>query len=454
MGPKQLRRRLQKHSLTFTPSRILLTGFALPLLIGAVLLALPAAAASGRPIAFVDAVFTAASAVSVTGLVVLDTGSDFTLFGQLVILFLIQLGGLGFMTYGVVIAVLVGRRIGLKDRLLLQQSTGALSTQGVVRLSLAIAFIALLIESAGALVLTLRWSGEMGLGQAAYYGAFHAISAFNNAGFALWPDSLTGYAGDPVVNVVICGLFIAGGLGFLVILELWRSRSWRKLSLHARVVLATSGLLCCAGFAGILLIEVFNPETLGGMSWNDRLWTAFFQGVVTRTAGFNSIDVASMMTASQFFMIFLMFIGASSGSTGGGIKTTTFAVLVATLRATIRGRSDVQLMNRRLPVSMIMRALAVTVVSLGIVLTSAFLLTITEHSQQKDFMEVLFEATSAFGTVGMSMGLTADLSPVGKWIVILTMYIGRLGPLTLAFALYRHQVDAKFRLPEEKVMIG
>ncbi|SFF34558.1 trk system potassium uptake protein TrkH [Paenibacillus algorifonticola] len=437
-----------------TSSRIILLSFAIPILLGAILLVLPVSSSNGSSVGWLDALFTSTSAVCVTGLVVVDTGTAYSLFGQIVIMCLIQIGGLGFMTYSVLVAVVLGKKIGLKDRLLIQQSTNALSTRGVVRLSLGILAAALVIEAFGSIFLTIRWMGDMDFITAFYYGMFHSISSFNNAGFALWPDSLSRYVGDPLINGVITLLFIFGGLGFTVIIDLWKNRSWRKLSLHSKIVLSTSGILCVAGFLVIVMIEWFNPATFGSLTWSERIWAGYFQGVVTRTAGFNTIDIASMMTASQFFMIFLMFIGASSGSTGGGIKTTTFVVLLLTLISIVKGKQDVQIMHRRISQSIVMRALAVMVISVIVVIAATLLLTLSEHSLQKDFMEVLFEVTSAFGTVGLSMGMTPELSTLGKLIIILTMFIGRLGPLTLAFALSQKHSREKFRYPEEKVLIG
>ncbi|BFH68987.1 MAG: TrkH family potassium uptake protein [Paenibacillus dendritiformis] len=438
----------------YTSPRIIMIGFAGIIFIGAILLALPVSASSGISIGFLDALFTSTSAVCVTGLAVLDTGTDFSLFGQIVLMALIQIGGLGFMTFGVLVAILLGKKISLKERLLIQQSTNSISMQGVVRLSLGIFTTAFIIEACAATLLAARWSSEMGLKRAIYYGIFHSISSFNNAGFALWSDSLSRYVGDPLVNIVITLLFILGGIGFVVIMDIWNKRRWRTLSLNTKVVLITTGLLSLAGFLFVFVIECFNPRTFGDLSWSERLWAGYFQGVVPRTAGFNTIDIGGMMTASQLFIIFLMFIGASSGSTGGGIKTSTFAVLYLSVAMIVKGKGDLNILKRRLPHELILRALAVIVVSLSIVLTSTFLLTLTEHSLQKDFMEVLFEATSAFGTVGLSMGLTSELSPLGKTIIIMTMYIGRLGPLTLFFAISQRSSKGKFRYPEERLLIG
>ncbi|WP_246239638.1 TrkH family potassium uptake protein [Paenibacillus anseongensis] len=437
-----------------TSPRIIIIGFALIILIGAVLLYFPVSAANGQRVSFLNALFTSTSAVCVTGLIVVDTPNAFSTFGEVVIMILIQIGGLGFMTFGVLMAIIMGKKIGLKERLLIQQSTNSSSPQGVVRLILGIFMIALIIESLGALILTLRWSNDLGAARAIYYGIFHSISAFNNAGFALWSDSLSRYVGDPTVNITIALLFILGGIGFTVVLDVYDKKSWSKLSLNTKVVLTTTVILIVLGVLVIFFIEIANPKTFGSLSLSEKLWASFFQGVVPRTAGFNTIDIASMMAASQFFMIFLMFVGASSGSTGGGIKTSTFAILVLAVLTIVRGREELQLFQRRIVQDLVLRALAVIIISLFVVLSSAFLLTLTEHKLQKDFLEILFEVTSAFGTVGMSMGLTYELSPIGKIIIMITMFIGRLGPLTLAFSFSQSIKKQPYRYVEEKLMIG
>lgn len=436
------------------PSLFIIMGFAVIILIGAILLALPIASSAGESVGFLDAFFTATSAVCVTGLVVLDTGSDYSLFGQIVIMILIQLGGLGFMTFGVTTAVLLGKKIGLRHRLLIQESTHAISGEGLVRLALSIFLISFLFESVSTIILTMRWYGEMGLPKAAYYSLFHSVSAFNNAGFSLWPDNITRYVGDPVVNLVITGLFITGGIGFTVIMDLYYKRKWQNLSLNSKIALTTSIILSVSGFIFILILESFNLKTFGDLTPGQRLWAAYFQAVTPRTAGFNTIDIGQMMVASQFLIIFLMFIGASSGSTGGGIKTNTFAILSLSLFGIFRGHSEVSVFKRTVSTEIILRSLAVILTSMVVVLITTFLLTITERSLQKDFLEVLFEATSAFGTVGLSMGLTGNLSPLGKVIIIVTMFIGRLGPLTMAYALAKKDVKVKIRYAEEKVIIG
>ncbi len=436
------------------PPFYVISGFAIVILIGAILLALPVSASSKESLNFLDSLFTATSAVCVTGLVVFDTGTVYSLFGQIVIMILIQLGGLGFMTFGVTVAVLLGKKIGLKQRLIIKESANAISRAGLVKLTLSILLITIIFEALATLILTIYWSGEMGFLKGFYFALFHSVSAFNNAGFSLWPDSLTRYVGDPVVNLVITGLIITGGIGFAVIMDICTKRRWKKLSLNSKIVLITTGLLCMAGFGFILILESFNPQTFGQFNTSERLWAAYFQAVVPRTAGYNTIDIGKMLAASQLFIIFLMFIGASSGSTGGGIKTNTFAILVVSLFAIIRGRSEATVLKRTISTGIVLRAVAVILTSMGVVLTATLLLTITEYSLQGDFLAELFEATSAFGTVGLSMGLTGNLSPMGKIIIISTMFIGRLGPLTMAYALSHKDVKVKVSYAEEKVLIG
>lgn len=436
------------------PPLFIIAGFAITILIGTILLALPISSSSGESLNLLDSLFTATSAVCVTGLVVFDTGTDYSLFGQIIIIILIQLGGLGFMTFGVTTAVLLGKKIGLKQRLLIKESTHAISSEGLVKLTLSILLITIIFEALATIILTIRWYGEMGLSKAFYFSLFHSVSAFNNAGFALWPDSLSRYVGDPVVNLVITALFITGGIGFTVIVDIYMKRKWQKLSLNSKIVLVTTGLLCIAGFLFILIIESFNSQTFGQLNIGQRLWAAFFQGVVPRTAGFNTIDIGQMAAASQLFIVFLMFIGASSGSTGGGIKTNTFAILVLSMFAIIRGRTEATVMKRTVNTEMILRSVAVILTSMGVVMAATLLLTITEHSSQRDLLKILFEATSAFGTVGLSMGLTGNLSILGKIIIILTMFIGRLGPLTMAYALSQKNDKVTVHFAEEKLLIG
>jgi len=437
-----------------SPPQLIIFVFFCLIWIGALLLLLPHASTSGQSIGLMNALFTATSAVCVNGLIVLDTGSTFTVFGQVIIMALIQIGGLGFMTLGVMVAIVLGKRIGLKQRLILQQATNSSSAQGLVKLSIYMVLIAFAFEALASVILTLRWQADMGFGQAAYYALFHSISAFNNAGFALWPDSLSSHAGDPIVNLTIILLFIMGGLGYIVVVEVFRKRSWRKLSLHSKVVLLGSGVLLAVGSLLMYLLESWNPATFGHLEGSGQVWAALFQGATPRSSGFNTVDIASMLTTSQFLLIILMFIGAASGGTGGGVKINTIVVLVLATLNTFRGQGQIHAFDRRISPDAVMRALAVVLSSLGVVLLVSLLLTISEGMLEEHFLEVLFEATSAFSTTGLSMGLTSELSPVGKVIVMLTMFAGRLGPLTLAFALAQKKRTSKIGYPEDHILIG
>ncbi|GAA0357579.1 TrkH family potassium uptake protein [Bacillus horti] len=449
-----MRRNVRTRIQEMGPPQLIMSVFALLIGIGTLLLSLPLSSASGKSVGLLDAWFTATSAVCVNGLVVVDTGSVYSTFGQVVIMMLIQIGGLGFMTLGVMVAIVLGKKIGLKQRLIIQQTTQSVSSQGLVKLSLYIAMIVFILESLATVILTLRWKDEMGLGQAAYYALFHTISAFNNAGFALWSDSLSGFLDDPVVIITIVLLFLIGGLGYIVVVDLVQKRSWRRLSLHSKIVLLASGLLLAGGFLLIFLLESWNYNTFGHLTFGERVSAAFFQGATPRSAGFNTIDIASMLTASQFVIIILMFIGAASGGTGGGIKVNTFVVLLLATLNTFRGGGQIHAFQRKINQEVVMRALAVVISSLTFVLVVALLLTITEDMLEEHFLEVLFEATSAFSTTGLSMGLTSELSPLGKVIVTLTMFAGRLGPLTLAFALARKKRSSKLGYPEDHILIG
>ena len=443
-----------KRPMSISPPRMIILTFILLIIIGTILLSLPISSVDGENISWLDAFFTATSAVCVNGLSTLDIKSSFSPFGQTVIMILIQIGGLGFMTLGVMVAIILGKRIGLSQRLLIQETIHSQTIQGVVKLSLSILVIALTFEVTATIILTLRWADEMGFGQALYYAVFHSISAFNNAGFALWSDSLSSYIHDPIVNLTIITLFVFGGLGFIVIVELFQKRSWRKFSIHTKLVLITSIILTISGFIFLFILESFNADTFGELSFGERTLAALFQSSTPRSAGFNTIDIGSMLSASQLFIILLMFIGASSGGTGGGIKTNTVVVLMLATLNTFRGGGPIHVFERRIATETVMRALAVVISSLACIFTVALLLTITEGLLEKHFLEVLFEATSAFSTTGLTMGLTSELSPTGKVIISATMFIGRLGPLTLAYALAKKKRKSKINYPEDHVLIG
>ncbi len=440
------------------PHKLLVLGFAGAVILGTILLSLPIASASGDRVSLVDAFFTATSAICVTGLTTVDTPSTWSLFGELVILFLVQIGGLGIVTATTLIALLRGKRITLPERLVVQEALGSIELSGVVRLVRYIILTTLFFEALGALVLFTRWSGILPADKALYFGVFHAVSAFNNAGFDLFSTSLLGFKEDPVVLLTISGLLILGGLGFVVINDIYRYVQARRtkiravLSLQTKLVLLLSGLLIVLPAAVIFVIEYRNPETLGPLSLGGKVLNAYFQAATARTAGYFSIPQGGLTQATLFITVLLMFIGASPGGTGGGVKTTTFGVLALSVWSTIRGKRDVELFGRRLRDGAVDRSLAIIASSLFLVTIVSLILSVTENAP---FLSILFEATSAFGTVGLSTGLTPELTPVGKVIVALVMYAGRVGPVTLAVALWQAQERQRLiRLPEERIMVG
>lgn len=440
----------------WSPSRVLVIGFACLAFLGGVLLSLPVATQNGQGLPFLDAIFTATSALCVTGLVVVDTGSYFSHFGQIVILLLIQIGGLGFMTVATFIMILSGKRIGLRERLVIQEALNVNTLEGLVRLSRNIVLITIGIELFFATILALRFSFQMPLYRALYFGLFHAVSAFNNAGFDLFGGfrSLTGYVGDPVVNLAIMLSIILGGIGFTVMVDLWvNKRHPRRLSLHTKLVLLTSGILLVVGAAGYLAFEWNNAKTLGSLPLGTKLWASFFASTTARTAGYATINYGDITDTSKFWTVLLMFIGASPGSTGGGIKTVTAAIILLYLRAVITGRPHTVIFRRRVAVQTIYKALAITLIALLLVIAVTMLLTLTEH---KDFLRLLFETTSAFGTVGLSTNLTPELSRFGRAIITLMMFVGRVGPLTLAVALAERNKGKKtaIKYPEGKLFVG
>ena len=432
------------------PAQTIIAGFAAIILAGGLVLSMPAASADGQPTPFLTALFTATSATCVTGLVVVDTATHWSTFGQLVIMLLIQFGGLGYMTVATLMALAIGRRIGLRERLVLQEAHNLYTLGGIVRFTRRVVLITLAIEAIGAILLMLRWRPDFGLARAAYLGIFHSISAFNNAGFDLMGGfrSLTGYAGDVSVNLTIALLIILGGLGFTVLVDLGRPR---RFTLHAKVVLATTAILIVAGTALVYLLEFRNPDTLGRLPGWQGVLAAFFQSVTPRTAGFNTLDTSRLLDPTLMLLIALMFIGASPGGTGGGIKTTTFVAPMAVIVAMLRGRPDPELFWRRLPPVVVYKAVTIALVAVAFVVTMATALAFTERVE---FIQALFEVTSAFGTVGLSTGITPSLSTVGRIIIMLTVFTGRVGLLTMAFALTHRQQPANFRFPEERIMIG
>ena len=419
----------EKKRAHMSPTRILAIGFASVILIGALLLCLPAASAHGESIGFINALFESTSAVCVTGLVVVDTGTDLSLFGQIVIICLIQIGGLGFMTMATMIFLILGKRITLRERLVMQEALNQFSLEGVVRLTKSVIAVTFLIEGLGALLLSTRFIPIYGLVKGIYFSIFHAISAFCNAGFDLIGNysSLTKYVGDPIINITIMGLIVLGGLGFTVILDISRNHRFHRWSLHTKLAVVVTAVLIVTGAVFFFAVEYNNPKTLGSLGAGTKVLASFFQSVTPRTAGFNTIDQASMSNASKFMSVILMFIGASPASTGGGIKTVTASVIFLMAISVIKGREDIQVFEKRIPQSIGNRALTITLINLAILISITMILSIVEPQK---FIDILFEVSSALGTVGLASFDNGSMKNISKIFIILTMFAGRVGPQT------------------------
>lgn len=441
------------------PERVLALGFLAAILSGSLLLALPICGSGGRSIGFLGALFTATSAVCVTGLSIIDAGIDLSAVGQAVLLALIQLGGLGFMAFATLIMSALGKKMSLKSRLLLRDSMNQTTLSGMVHLSLLFFMLAVVIESIGALLLMIRFVPLYGA-KGVWYSFFTAVSAFCNAGFDLFGsgNSITHLTGESYVLLVLAGLIILGGLGFPVILECLHHRfHWRAFSLHAKIVLTATAALLLFGTLTILVLEGTNPLTLGGLSPGSKVVNGFFQSVTLRTAGFAAVDQASLTDSSKLLGIPFMFIGASSASTGGGIKTTTAAMLVLVIINVIRGRERISLFGREISADTARRSMTVALIGLTVVVLSACVISTIERANGLDMLDILFETTSAFSTTGLSSVSTSSLSTPSKWLLLPLMYLGRVGPLTLALALASRMErgrSAKVHYPEEKIMIG
>lgn len=436
------------------PGRFIAGGFAAAVLVGTLLLSLPLATATGTRAPLLDALFTATSAVCVTGLVTVDTGSYWSGFGEVVILGLIQAGGLGIMTLASLVAILLSRRLGLQARLVAQAETRSLTPTDIRSVVRRVVVFSLACEAAAATVLTLRflWRYDAEPVDAVRSGVFHAVSAFNNAGFGLFPDSLVRYVGDPWVNLTIVAAVVVGGLGFPVVFEL--ARSWRRpatWSVLTRITVVVTAALLAVGTLGMLAFEGDNPETLGALDARGALLGAFFTGAMPRTAGFNSLDLAELRPETLFLTDILMFIGGGSAGTAGGIKVTTFGLLAYVLWAEVRGDPEVRVGRRRVAEANQRQALAVALLALGVVVAAT--LTLLSLSTVA-FDVALFEVVSAFATVGLSVGITPTLPDPAQVLLVALMFVGRIGPLTLASGLALRERGRRHRLPEERTIVG
>lgn len=438
-----------------SPARLIALSFLVATVVGAALLALPVAHAPGVRVGLLDALFTATSAVCVTGLVVVDTGTAFNRFGQTVILLLIQLGGLGVLTLGTVLTLATGRRIGYGARVRLQTEVHAFDLGGVLQLARAIVALVVVVDLAGAALLYPRFASLHGPGDGLFYALFHSVSAFNNAGFALYPDSLSRFVTDPLLNLTIIALVVTGGLGFVVIIDLrarYGPERRRRLSLHTRMALSITGFLLATATVVVLVLEWANPATLGGLDVPGKLLASLFQAVTPRTAGFHTLDYAGMQAPTLLFTALLMFIGGNPGSTAGGIKTLTFFVLVVSVWSVVRQRREYTIYGRRIAPDTVVRAGVVAFGGVMLAGAALTLLAITERDIA--LLPLLFETVSALGTVGLSLGITADLSPLGRVVMIVLMYLGRIGLLTFALALVTEHPTRQIRYPAEDVVIG
>jgi trk system potassium uptake protein TrkH len=439
--------------LSGNPPVSLMLSFVLVILIGTLLLMLPVSSRQNQVTPFVDALFTSTSATCVTGLIVVDTGTHFTLFGQLVILILIQVGGLGIMTVSTAFALLMGRSIDLKLKNVMNQVVGGTYTINVLQLLKSIVIVTAVIELLGAMVLMLQFSQDYPLNRAIYLSVFHSVSSFCNAGFSLFSANLAGYTNNAIISLTVPALIFLGGIGFTVIIDLYRyfltSGKVRKLSLHSKIVLTTSAILIVGGFIAFFIMEYYG--SMKGYTIQQRFLASLFQSVTTRTAGFNTIDMAALSKGTVLVCILLMFIGASPGSTGGGIKTTTISVLGLTIISLVKGRKDISVYKRRIPASNFREAAGLVFFSITIIFLIVLVLMMT---QPHSFDKILFEAFSAFGTVGLSMGITPYLTSLGKILITLLMYIGRIGPLTMIYAFAVSKKHTNINYAEETIAVG
>lgn len=435
------------------PALVLAATFLVAISIGTLILSLPVSSADGTWSSPLVALFTATSAVCLTGLVVVDTATAWSPFGQVVILALIQLGGIGFMTGASLAFILLGRRLTLHERLVVREAVGAFGLGEATRLARNVALTMLAIEAVGGAILFLVFVAERPAGEALWLAIFHAVSAFNNAGFDVMGEfrSFTDYQTNPAVLLPLAVLVMLGGISYMTLAEVATRRRFRRLSVDSKTVLVTTTILWLVGTATFLVAEWRNPATLAPLALPDKLLNAFFQSVAVRSAGFNALDIASLTPDSQFFAVALMFIGGASASTAGGIRINTFSLLFFAIIAAARGSTEVIVFDRTVPTTLILRALSIALLSVAFVFLATFVLSWLEDAS---FLAVLFETVSAFGSVGQTMGLTQSLSPLGASVVVVTMIVGRLGPLTLAVLLAGRVRPARVRPAEEMIRVG
>lgn len=431
-------------------------GFLGLILLGSVLLTLPVASATGRRVPWFDALFTSTSAVCVTGLVVRDTGTTYSTFGHVVLMFLIESGGLGFMTFATLLFRLMGRGFTMRDRMIMRESLNQDDLGGVVNLVMWVAHSTFVVQIAGAALFSIRLIPIYGVAKGLFFSAFHAVSAFCNAGFDLFGGgrSLTGFSGDVLMNLTAIALVVVGGIGFGTVHDIIDKKNFRRLRLNTKLVLVSYGTLLLAGFVIVLAFEWGNPRTLGPLNPGEKLLAALFQSVTLRTAGFNTIDQAALRDSTKLVGGVLMLIGCAPASTGGGIKVTTFALIVLTVRMVARGESSIVVFRRRIDHTMIQRAVSIAFIAIAVAFVDICALSLIQPGYA--FLDLYYECVSAVGTVGISAIGTANLRPLGRLLIIITMYIGRIGPLTMALLFMKRQTRARelVKYPEDRVMLG
>ena len=461
---------MDKLKKNIKPSHILVFGFMLMIFLGGCLLCLPISSADGSYTPFLDCLFTATSASCVTGLTTLNTAEHWSLFGKIVILMLIQVGGLGFVTLFTTVLLVAGRRITLKERIVVQQTLNLSRHSGIVRFVKFLMTFTIAMELGGALILAIRFMADYPPVRSLWYGIFHSISAFCNAGFdIIGPNSLSDYAQDFTVNIVIMLLVVTGGLGFPIWVELFgflhgRKRGYRslkyrvsKLSLHTKLVLVTTFILIVSGAFVTFILEYKNPETIGGFTTGGKIIASFFHSVILRTAGFFTINMGALKDSTKFLSIILMMIGGSPCGTAGGIKTIPVALVTLAAISLIKERDSICAFKRSISLNVLQKALAVIILMLSILMLSATILSITEADMayEYEFLDLLFEVASALGTVGSSVGITPHLSVLGKINIMICMFIGRLGPITIAITFLTDDRDKnKIHYPQEDILVG
>ncbi|MBC2856580.1 MAG: TrkH family potassium uptake protein [Cetobacterium sp.] len=436
-----------------SPSRKLILGFFMAIVVGSILLVMPFSLQEGQKISFLTSIFTITSAMCVTGLSTIDISKVLSFQGQIILLIFIQLGGLGVMTFSSILFLLIGKRMSYHERELLKEERNAESNGEIVSFVKGLIATVFVIETIGAIFLTFEFLKEFPLKKAIYFGIFHSISAFCNAGFSLFSNNLETYSESFGLNMTIAYLIIIGGIGFSVINSVLMAvrKNVKRFTLTSKVGILISIFLTFGGTILFLLLEFKNPSTIGNMNIFDKILASFFQSVSTRTAGFNTVPMGSLNGGTIFMFYILMFIGASPGSTGGGIKTTTLGVMAFYVVGVVKGRENIEIFNRRIGWEILNRALAILVISIIYVSIVIMLMLMVENFR---FEEIIFEVISAFGTVGLSMGITADLSIFSKILIIITMFIGRLGPLTFALALGEAKVKENVKYPKENILVG